>query len=861
MIYKRLCKKNSRIITTQLSFFVTFTPYMTDMKKILTAFLFLAAVKMVSAQTLQSPEQFLGYKVGSKYTRHYRIVDYFRAVAQARPAMVKLEKYGETNEGRELMMAFISSPENIQQLDAIRKNNLAMAGLGEKSAVARETPVIVWLSYNVHGNEPSSSEAAMLTLYALTDPNNPQAKEWLRNTVVVIDPCINPDGRDRYVNWYNSMVGTRFNADPASREHSEPWPGGRSNHYNFDLNRDWAWQTQVETQQRLKVYNKWLPQVHVDFHEQGYNAPYYFAPAAEPFHDVITPWQRDFQVMIGKNNAKYFDTNGWLYFTKENFDLLYPSYGDTYPIYNGAIGMTFEQGGHSRGGLAVATSSGDTLTLTDRATHHYTTGLSTIETASSNREKLISEFRKFFDDGRNGKVGEYKTYVLTDKDPNKLRAVAQLLAQNGIAYGNVGEKNFRGLNYVTGKDEAYADEGYNLAVSAYQPHGVMVKVLMEPKTMVADSNTYDITAWSIPYAYGVKAYALKEKLDVSSSWKDNSNITDVTASYGMLIPYTSFNGARLLAQLLKNGVKVRFAEKPFTYKGKTYNRGTLIVIKTNNTGNWNAVVNAACRQFNIQADVVETGMMDKGADFGSPDTRLIASAPKIAVFTGEQASSLGAGEVWHFFDKVIDYPVSLINAADAGRVNLKNYDVLVIPDGYYRSLNEKSISDKLKDFVRSGGKIVALEGAVSTMASGDWGIKVKEDKSDDKGEYANVKKYGDRTTSSLSGSIPGAIYRMELDNTHPLAFGYPDYYFTLKQDATLFEFMKDGWNVGVMKKDAYVTGFAGVKIRSKLKDGMLFGVQDMGSGNVVYLSENPLFRSFWENGKMLFANAVFLVGQ
>ncbi|SKA06475.1 Zinc carboxypeptidase [Sediminibacterium ginsengisoli] len=831
------------------------------MKKILTAFLFLAAVKMVAAQTLQSPEQFLGYKVGSKYTRHYRIVDYFRSVAQAKPAMVKLEKYGETNEGRELMMAFISSPENIQQLDAIRKNNLAMAGLGDKTAAMRDAPVIVWLSYNVHGNEPSSSEAAMLTLYALTDPNNQQAKEWLRNTVVVIDPCINPDGRDRYVNWFNSMVGTHFNADPASREHSEPWPGGRSNHYNFDLNRDWAWQTQIETRQRLKVYNQWLPQVHVDFHEQGYNAPYYFAPAAEPFHDVITPWQRDFQVMIGKNNAKYFDTNGWLYFTKENFDLLYPSYGDTYPIYNGAIGMTFEQGGHSRGGLAVATSSGDTLTLTDRATHHYTTGLSTIETASANREKLISEFRKFFDDGRNGKVGEYKTYVLTDKDPNKLRAVAQLLAQNGIAYGNVSEKNFRGLNYVTGKDEAYADEGYNLAVSAYQPHGVMVKVLMEPKTMVADSNTYDITAWSVPYAYGVKAYALKEKLDVSSSWKDNSIVTDVNASYGMLIPYTSFNGSRLLAQLLKNGVKVRFAEKPFTYKGKTYNRGTLIVIKTNNAGNWSAVVNAACRQFNIQADIVETGMMDKGADFGSPDTRLIANAPKIAVFTGEQASSLGAGEVWHFFDKVIDYPVSMINAADAGRINLKNYDVLVIPDGYYRSLSEKSISDKLKDFVRSGGKIVALEGAVSALASGDWGIKVKEDKSDDKGEYANVKKYGDRNTSSLSGSIPGAIYKMELDNTHPLAFGYPDYYFTLKQDATLFEFMKDGWNVGVMKKDAYVTGFAGVKIRSKLKDGMLFGVQDMGSGNVVYLAENPLFRSFWENGKMLFANAVFLVGQ
>lgn len=831
------------------------------MKRSLSALVLLLLAAGAFAQGLQSPEQYMGYKIGTRYTRHHKIVEYFRAVAQAKPEMVKLEKYGETNEGRELMLAFIASPENLQKLETIRNNNLGFAGLSSSKAATETAPAIVWLSYNVHGNETSSSEAALMTLWALVDPNNAQSKEWLQNTVVVIDPCINPDGRDRYVNWFNGAVGTAYNPDPAAREHAEPWPGGRSNHYNFDLNRDWAWQTQVESQQRVKKYNQWMPHVHVDFHEQGINEPYYFAPAADPLHEVITPWQRDFQVMIGKNNARYFDKNGWLFFTKERFDLLYPSYGDTYPVYNGAIGMTFEQGGGPRGGMGVINEDGDTLTLLDRATHHYTTGLSTIETASRNKQKLLDEFKKYFEDGQAGKIGEYKTYVMTSKDENKIKAVIKLLDQNGIAHGTVTNKNFRGLNYFTGKDDAFTDEGFHVAVSAYQPRSVMAKVLLEPKTVVTDSNTYDITAWSIPYAYGVKGYAVKEKLELSNAVKLIGVLNEAKSAYGVLIPYQSFNAAKALAHMLKNGIKVRFAEKPFTYNGRNFDRGTLIVLKTSNPANWNAVANEACRLNNLQPVAVETGFMDKGTDFGSPDVKIINGALKVAMLTGDQTSSLSAGEVWHFFEKQLDYPITLLNAADLARINIRNYQVLILPDGSYRILNDKAVSDKLKDFVRSGGKLIALDNAVSLMAGADWGIKLKDDKSEDKSEYANVKKYGDRENQYLTNSIPGAIYKLELDNTHPLGFGYPDYYYTLKQDASVFEFMKDGWNVGVMKKDAYVTGFAGNKLKPKLKDGVVLGVQDMGSGNVIYFTESPLFRNFWENGKLLISNAVFLVGQ
>ncbi|MBN9297826.1 MAG: zinc carboxypeptidase [Filimonas sp.] len=816
---------------------------------------------VVFAQTAPSPKQFLGYEPGAAFTPHYKIAGYFKAVANAVPNMVKVESYGETYEKRELLVAYIATPENLQRLEAIRNNNLQQAGIKSGGAPLADAPVIVWLSYNVHGNEPSSSEAAMKTLYALVDPSNAQTKQWLKNTVVIIDPCINPDGRDRYVNWFNSVVGKTYNADPQSREHNEPWPGGRTNHYNFDMNRDWAWQTQKETVQRMKKYNEWLPQIHVDFHEQGYNAPYYFAPAAEPYHEVITPWQRQFQVEVGRNNAKYFDKNGWLYFTRERFDLFYPSYGDTYPLYNGAIGMTYEQGGHSRGGLAVVKSDEDTLTLTDRVEHHYTTSLATVETASLNAAKLLKEYKQFFDDNIIAKNAPYKTYVLTSKDINQLQTVAELLDKNGITYGTLGNKTFKALNYFTGKEENYKDEGYSLAVSAAQPRGTLLRVLFEPKSLLSDSITYDITAWAIPYSFNIKGYAVKEKLAIDAFPKTNVP-TVVSSSYGVLIPYSSVKSVQLLSYLLTKKVKVRYAEKAFTYKGKEYSRGTLIVLKGGNIDEWNTQVNTACQKFNIQAEIVESGFMDKGADFGSPDIHLV-HAPNVVLLTGEETSSSAAGEVWSFFDQTLNYPLTLINAGDIGRVNLKDYDVVILPDGYYRSL--KKSNDALKSFVEGGGKLIAMENAVSVLSELDWGIKKKDkdkdkDAKDDKNTYVDLKKYSERERDEMPNAIPGAIYKIDLDETHPLAYGYNDYY-TLKQDGTAYEFLKDGWNVGVIKKENYIAGFVGSKLKPKLQDGLVFGVQDMGRGTVVYLADDPLFRLFWEGGKLMFSNAVFLVGE
>ena len=841
------------------------------MRRILLLAVLMNSMALAGLAQLKSPSEFLGYKIGTKYSPHWKIVNYFNHVAANAASMMKLQQYGETNEGRPLLVAYISTADNIKNLEQIRMNNLRLANLAKDKAAAIEenAPAIVWLSYNVHGNETSSSEAAMMTLWALVDPTNSKTKEWLRNTIVIIDPCINPDGRDRYVNWFNSVVGKNMDPKIFAREHREPWPGGRTNHYNFDLNRDWAWQTQTESRHRIVEYNKWMPHVHVDFHEQGIDNPYYFAPAAQPFHEVITPWQRDFQTAIGKNHAKYFDANGWLYFTKEVFDLFYPSYGDTWPTYNGAIGMTYEQAGHSIAGAAVINSEGDTLTLMDRATHHFTTSLSTIEISSLNAGKLVKEFHKYFNDAVSTGIGEYKSYIIryNSRNAERISSLLDLLDKNGIQYGS-GSGAGKGYNYATGKEESFTIGSNDIVVSGTQPRSAMVKVLFEPKGKLVDSATYDITAWAIPYVYGVDAFASKEKISMGAM-AEKPRVVNASTTYGYVLPWTGIQSVKAVGQLLQKGILLRYAEQPFEVAGNKFERGAIIILKTanNNLGAnlWNEVRKIADSN-NIQLYPVSTGFVDKGFDFGSSKVHPI-KAPKVAMLTGDGVSGNDAGEVWHFFDQQINYPITLINLSDIGRMPWSEINVLIMPSGNYRFLSDKVQADVFKDWINKGGKVIALESAVGALSKAEFGIKLKKaeetDKKDakTKDEYEALKKFEDRERDFIPGTTPGSIYKVELDATHPLAFGYPNYYYTLKLDDVIYDFMKEGsWNVGVIKKDYQVAGFVGNKLKDRLKDGLLFGVQQMGAGSITYLTDNLLFRNFWENGKLMFCNAVFLVG-
>ncbi|WPU94469.1 M14 metallopeptidase family protein [Mucilaginibacter sabulilitoris] len=830
-------------------------------KRLLFVLITFISLSSAIAQKIQSPDEFLGYKLGDQFTPHYRIVDYFKYVAQV-SKNVKLQQFGTTNEGRPLLAVFIASDANIGRLEEIRHNNLRLAGM-EKGSVIANMPVITWLSYNVHGNEPASSEAAMWTLFDMVDPSNTTTKAWLKNTVVVIDPCLNPDGRDRYINFYNSVHGEVPDANPISREHVEPWPGGRTNHFYFDLNRDWAWQTQKETQARVALFNQWLPEVHVDYHEQGYNAPYYFAPAAEPYHKDITQWQRDFQVIIGKNNAKYFDQNGWMYFTKQEFDLLYPSYGDTYPLYNGSIGMTYEQGGISAG-LAVLTRSGDTLTLAQRIAHHHTTALGTVEIASANAQKLLDEFKKFYDNSRINPPGIYKTYIIKNDNHNNINALAGMLTRNGIQYGfGLNDKTIIGFDYFTGKTEQYKVGADDMVINAHQPKAVLLHVLLEPKTFIADSNTYDITAWALPYAYGLKAYGVKESLKPASSRQSIAKPQQLINSraYAYVATWQSVNDVKLLSALLKKGIKVRYSEKAFEAGGKKFMPGSLLITRAGNDGaDFDQVVTRTAAELNEGLTSLSSGFVDKGADLGSDAIRYI-KRPRVMLIAGEGVNAEAMGEVWHLFEQQIGYPVSLVKYQDLGRTRLADFDVAIFPDGTYDDFP----SDKLQNWIRDGGKLIAIENTVAQLADKKgFALKNKEEKKDDKveeKEKETVKLYGERDRDAIRSMIPGAIFKLNLDNTHPLGFGLPNYYYSLKLNDDIYNLLSndDGWNVGTIKKNSYVSGFAGAQSKLKINNGLLLGVQSLGRGSVVYMVDDPLFRSFWENGKLLFSNAVFMV--
>ncbi|MEM5564645.1 M14 family metallopeptidase [Psychroserpens sp. AS72] len=815
-------------------------------------FTFLCSVS-IFAQNLQSPSTFLGYDIGTKFSRHHQVVDYFEHVESQFPQQVKLEQYGETNERRPLMLAYISSEENMKNLEQIRENNLKNAGILEGTSTTNDI-AIVWLSYNVHGNEASSTEASMLTIFKLLTEN----AAYLKNTVVIIDPCINPDGRDRYVNWYNETANVPYDIDQQASEHSEPWPGGRPNHYLFDLNRDWAWATQVETQARLKVYNKWMPHIHVDFHEQGINEPYYFAPAAEPFHEIISDWQRDFQTQIGKNHAKYFDAEGWLYFTRERFDLLYPSYGDTYPTYMGAIGMTYEQGGHGRAGLGILNDEGDELTLVDRLTHHTVSGLSTVEISSKNAKQLNTEFGKYFD---NSKL-LYKSYVLHG-DQDKIKSLTQLLDQHEITYGYAQGGKVTGFNYSSSKQGQLNTTQKDLVVSTNQPKGKMVKVLFEPNTKLSDSLTYDITAWSLPYAYGLDAIASKSIITmVNKTFSGYLIELPDTNATAYVLEWDNMMDAQFLADLLKQNIKVRFTEKPFIAQDKTYKRGSLIIVRGDNNKieDFDNKISKTASKHNRAPKAILSGFSTSGPDFGSPDIKLV-NPPKIAMLSGDYTSSLSYGALWHFFEQQLHYPVTSINTENLSRTNLSKYNVLIMPNGYYGGFLNENLTEKIKTWIQAGGKLIAIDGALNSFA-GKEGFGLKRNVADSTQEEKQNKtiKYADRERDNTKNLITGAVFKTDVDNTHPMAFGYDDHYFTLKLGSSSYSLLENGYNVAYLGDNPKnVSGYAGQQALKKLDNSLIFGEQRMGSGSIIYMVDNVMFRSFWENGKLFFVNSIFFV--
>ncbi|MCB0278718.1 MAG: zinc carboxypeptidase, partial [Calditrichaeota bacterium] len=555
---------------------------------------------------IRSPKDFLGYEIGDYYTPHYRVVNYFKYLNQAAKNQSKLIEYGKTYEQRSLNILIISSAANMAILEDYREANLALAN-GKNAA---ETPVFVWLAYNVHGNETSSSEAAMMTAYHLLAATDQQTKSFLDNAIIVIDPMINPDGRDRFVNWFQHTVGKQANADPNSIEHFEPWPGGRTNHYYFDLNRDWTWASQVETQQRLKIYHQYKPQVYVDFHEMGYNSSYFFFPAAKPFSPYYPESTQKWGKVFGEGNAKMMSRFGRLFYTAQWFDLFYPGYGDSYPSLIGSIGMTYEQGGHSSGGKLVEREDGTQLSLLERASNHYHTSMATIETAVTNKKNLLTDFSRFFKDALNtADKQNFESYIIDSKAAN------YDLFLNVLSYHDIDLTYVDGRQTVTANGRKQTLTNGQAIVSIKQPNYRLIRTLFDDRVAIPDTAFYDISAWSLPVSFNVPVYKTSDRIKVKTTMA-KTPVTFVKSEYAYAFVPIANNTLKFLDQLQRHKIRTRFANKEFTQNGQHFPAGTVLLsnFRNQDISDYHSIVERLAKQFDVQMVALSNGLSDDGID-------------------------------------------------------------------------------------------------------------------------------------------------------------------------------------------------------------------------------------------------------
>ncbi|HEY6844512.1 MAG TPA: M14 metallopeptidase family protein, partial [Thermoanaerobaculia bacterium] len=655
------------------------------------------------AQNVPTPEQFLGYKLGDRFTQYSRILDYFNTLAAKSP-LITIQQFGETYEHRPLILAEITSPKNrnVNALD-----------------FSRSGPAVVWLAFGVHGNETSSSEAAMEVASTLL--NDPASSKILDNLIVLIDPLQNPDGRERYVTWFTRTRGESANANPDAAEHQEPWPGGRYNHYLIDMNRDWAWTSQRETRARVAEYRKWYPQVFVDFHEMGSNSTYFFPPDAKPINANLPKDVEKWLDVFGRANAAAFTEKGWPFFVGEVFDLFYPGYGDSWPSLHGAIGMTYEVAGGGRGGSEFVRDDGTTLTLAHRIDEHYTTGMATLRSAADHASELVAYTNETL---RSAAANGQNTYLILPTSPN-FQPLIDMLQRQSIQIGTLTAPATLRATAIDGDTaENQSFPAGTAVISTKQPLGRLVQTLFEKSPAFSkgfieeqrqrtdvDEPTefYDLTAWSLPLAMDVDAFVTTAPV-TASNYQPSAAPAFRPAAYAYLIDGNDPDIYRAAGKMLASGVRFSVTEEPITVGDRTFARGTAIILKGNNASNLDATLTRIGREENIAFAPVESGWTG-GMALGSERIHPIRD-PKIGLVGGPGVGATSYGMLWHTLD--IDTPVPHTNLTlDSLRnIDLSHYNVLILPDGggYSRALGKDGIA-RLQAWTRSGGTIVAIKGA------------------------------------------------------------------------------------------------------------------------------------------------------
>ncbi len=846
--------------------------------------------------------QVLGYEPGDRVSSHASILRYMDALAAASPGRMKIFEYGQTWEGRKMIYAALGSEANIKKLSEIRAEMQRLAdvrktGEAEAKRMIAGMPVLVWLSYGVHGNEISSPDAALLTAYHLLAAKNDKVVDGiLAHTVVLIDPLQNPDGRDRFVNYFEQTRGLEPDPSPVAAEHQEPWPSGRVNHYLFDLNRDWIGLTQPEVLDQVKALREWLPQVYVDLHEMSADSTYFFSPEADPFNPHLTAGQRQTLQIFGRNNSKWFDHYGFDYFTRENYDAFYPGYGASWPYFYGGIAMTYEQA--SVRGLVVRRQDDTILAFRDTVRHHFVASISTLEAAAANREKLLEDFYHYrvsaIEEGTKEAVKEY--ILPRSRDASATDKLAGILVEHGIEVKRATEPFRAG-------DRSYPTGTY--VVPLAQPAKRLVRTLLDPQTPLDEqfmareeerrklkqrSEIYDVTAWSLPLLFNVEAVPAEAVTEgrfepAKPVLIQPGEMHGGPASVAYLVPWGSEAAGRLLAAALRQDLKVFTSDKPLAQNGTKYPAGTLIFKVAGNPADLGDRLARLARETGADVFGANSGWVDEGVNFGSHFV-LPVRRPTIAMAWDTPSASTSAGAARFVLERQYGYPVTPVRISQLNQAELARFQVLILPEGggYAGVLGESGIA-RIKDWVQAGGTIVALGSAVNFLCSSRVGLldttaenalREGEDK-EKKGGGGSEKSTGPvpgtqiaseaeyqktiRAASEPPDSAPGAIVRARIRSDHWLTAGVADTVNAMIEGRAIYSPLKADKGINAVYFDApdklLLSGFLWSDNRKQMPFKPLVLTQNSGRGIVVGFTADPNFRAMQDGLNVLFLNAVF----
>ena len=825
------------------------------LKKIISALFLMLSFLLVQGQanyfypnkgnfdaSIPTPEQFLGYAIGEQHTRHDRIVAYLKELDRLSDK-VSFEIIGETFERRAQVVAIFSSPENHKNIEQIRLQHLSNQTNGTNNKV----PLVIHLAYNVHGNEPSSSEAALLTAYYLTASQSEQTKEWLNNMIITLDPVINPDGRDRHTHWANMHKGTPPVADPNDREHNEIWPGGRFNHYWFDLNRDWFLGTFPETRNRINFFHKWRPYVQTDHHEMGTNSTFYFDPGKESSNNPIVPdyLYKNIYPKFGEYFTKATNSIGSMYFTKEAFDKLYPGYGSSYINFYGGAGFLFEQGS-SRGHVQETTTIPITFGFTIR--NQFTASLATITASLAEKESLIEMRKQFYVTAKQQATNSIiKGYSFGDaKDFNRTKAFIDLLLLHKI-------------------DIYKVPNSTDYFVPTAQDNYIMVKSIFENQITYKDSTFYDASTWSLIHAYGLPFTEVKSSMVLAE--KVNAplvlnNTPIVKSNYAYLVSNNDYNIHQFIYALQNEGVFVQTATRTFSTningENKNFGYGSIIISvqqqKVDADILYN-IISKASVAANIKVHTVSTGFSNSGIDLGSNYIKTLKK-PEAAMIIGNGVAASEAGEIWHLLDQRLHMPITKIDILNFSRVRLERYNTLVMVSGAYNFLDKNSV-DKIKAWVQNGNTLITIKsGADWAIKNGFTKFKLAVDSSTTKGRLDYDK------ASDMEGAkaLGGSIFSIDLDTTHPIGYGFSKRKVSVyKNNSTFFQNSTSAYNtIAQYTNTPLVGGYLHPNSLKMIKNSPSILVGAEGSGRVILFADEPNFRGTWYGTNKLFLNALFL---